>query len=270
MRAGPLHDLHVDRCGDDVQPQGCTLPDSGWCRPAADHTAGSQHLYMFCDNDAGTNGVTGANPGDPGFTVGTLWSYVSADNGYTWKRYEVDRYTATCRQVRTRRRHHVAVSYCRRRRRPVRTVGRSGHGHNPSLVTPTNSDDRYKQATRLKLYHSIDHGQTWTMQDVTPPNSGIIRYSWMGIADDGKTIGVGYFTHPTTTGTWHVFAGASPRFGYPVTYALVDSRRGRARGRLRVRGLLRGDVRPGRPAECRLHAVRGPRRRRQHNGLPEL
>jgi len=95
-------------------------------------------------------------------------------------------------------------------------------GHNPSLVTPTNSDDRYKQATRLKLYHSIDHGQTWTMQDVTPPNSGIIRYSWMGIADDGKMIGVGYFTHPTTTGTWHVFAGASSRFGYPVTYALVD------------------------------------------------
>src|SRR5205807_1673078 len=75
-------------------PQGCTLPDSGWCRRAADHTAGSQHLYMFCDNDAGTNGVTGANPGDPGFTVGTLWSYVSADNGYTWKRYEVDRYNS--------------------------------------------------------------------------------------------------------------------------------------------------------------------------------
>jgi hypothetical protein len=204
-------------------PQGCTLPDSGWCRPAADHTPGSQYLYMFCDNDAGTNGVTGANPGDPGFTVGTLWSYVSADNGYTWKRYKVDTYNS---DLPSGSNTNGDITW------PSLTVAARGDlyalwadpvtGHDPSLVTPTNSDDRYKRATHLKLYHSTDNGKTWAMQDVTPPNSGIIRYSWMGIADDGKTVGVGYFTHPTLTGNWHVFAGASPRFGSPVTYALVD------------------------------------------------
>ena len=209
--------------GTTFDPQGCTMPDSGWCRPAADHTTGSQFLYMFCDNDAGTNGVTGANPGDPGFTIGTLWSYVSADNGYTWNRYRVDSYNS---DLPSGSNTNGDITW------PSLTVAAGGDlyalwadpvtGHDPSLVTPTNSDDRYKQATHLKLYHSTDHGKTWVMQDVTPTNSGIIRYSWMGIADDGKTIGVGYFMHPTLTGNWHVFAGAAPRFGSAVTYALAD------------------------------------------------
>ena len=30
---------------------GYTLKDSGWCRPAADHAAGSPYLYAFCTND---------------------------------------------------------------------------------------------------------------------------------------------------------------------------------------------------------------------------
>jgi hypothetical protein len=74
-------------------PQGCTLPDSGWCRPAADHTPGSQYLYMFCTNDAGADDEVN-NPGDAGFTVGTLYTYVSADDGHSWKRYKVDNYNA--------------------------------------------------------------------------------------------------------------------------------------------------------------------------------
>ena len=103
-------------------------------------------------------------------------------------------------------------------------------GHDPSLVTPTNSDDRYKQATHLKLYHSTDHGKTWVMQDVTPTNSGIIRYSWMGIADDGKTIGVGYFTHPTLTGNWQNYEFTNPvpttEVGATLSFSLDPSTAG--------------------------------------------
>src|SRR5205823_6184422 len=55
--------------------QGTPLPDSGWCRPAADHTPGSKYVYAFCTNDNGT-----------------LYSYVSADDGATFSRYTVGSY----------------------------------------------------------------------------------------------------------------------------------------------------------------------------------
>jgi hypothetical protein len=50
----------------------------------------------------------------------------------------------------------------------------------------------------------------------------LIRYSWMSVAGDGHTIGVGYFTHATINGNWHVYAGTSPSFGTAVSYSLVD------------------------------------------------
>src|SRR5436190_14438710 len=79
--------------GATFDPVGCTLPDSGWFRPAADHTAGSPYLYMFCTNDSGADDNINSE-GTPGYTVGTLWSYVSADNGATWKRFKVDNYNS--------------------------------------------------------------------------------------------------------------------------------------------------------------------------------
>src|SRR5207237_964240 len=68
---------------------GCTLADSGWCRPAADHTAPYSYVYAICTNDGGSDGVAGAV--DP---VGTLWSYVSSDDGQTFSRYKVGTYHA--------------------------------------------------------------------------------------------------------------------------------------------------------------------------------
>src|SRR5437868_634448 len=56
---------------------GKTLYDSGWCRPAADHRAGSKFVYAFCTNDSGT-----------------LYSYVSGDDGATWNRYVAGSYNA--------------------------------------------------------------------------------------------------------------------------------------------------------------------------------
>jgi len=79
--------------GNTFDSLGCTLPDTGWCRPAADHTPGSKYLYMLCTNDAGADDEINT-PGDPGFTVGTLYSFVSADDGATWQRYKVDSYNS--------------------------------------------------------------------------------------------------------------------------------------------------------------------------------
>src|SRR5205823_8445627 len=63
--------------GTTFDPVGKTLVDSGWCRPAADHRAGSPYVYAFCTNDEGT-----------------LYSYVSPDDGHTFARYKAGMYAA--------------------------------------------------------------------------------------------------------------------------------------------------------------------------------
>src|SRR5690349_22149651 len=40
--------------GDTFNSLGCTLPDSGWCRPASDHRTGVHLLYAVCGNDGGS------------------------------------------------------------------------------------------------------------------------------------------------------------------------------------------------------------------------
>src|SRR5206468_9703532 len=128
---------------------------------------------------------------------------------------------------------------------------------------------RIKIASRLLLYHSTKHGRTWARQDVTPPNEGLIRYSWMDVGSDGKTIGVGYETHATLDGNWHVYGGISPKFGSPVTYALADPVETAPAG-VQLRRLFRGRVRQPRPARHRVHPMHGPRSGRRHDRLPEL
>jgi hypothetical protein len=195
--------------GATFNPLGCTLPDSGWCRPAADHAVGSPYLYMFCTNDAGADDNVN-NQGDPGFTVGTLWSYVSSDDGATWKRYMVDSYNAAL----TGGGASGDITW------PAVKVASNGNVY--ALFANPVSSNGVKTGTRLNLYRSTDHGAHWSKQDVTPSNAGLIRYSWMDVAGDGHTVGVGYFTHATVSGNWHVFAGTSSSFGAPVNYSLVD------------------------------------------------
>lgn len=196
--------------GASFDPVGCTLPDSGWCRPAADHTAGSQYLYMFCTNDAGADDNVN-NPGDPGFTVGTLWSYVSADDGKTWHRYMVDSYNS---DLPSGSNTNGDITW------PAIKVATNGYVY--ALFANPTSVNQVKTGTILNLYRSTDHGVHWARQNVTPPNAGLIRYSWMDIAGDGRTVGVGYFTHATVNGNWHVFAGKETTFGGTVQYSLVD------------------------------------------------
>jgi hypothetical protein len=200
--------------GNTFDPVGCTLPDSGWCRPAADHSPASTYLYMVCTNDAGADYEVNT-PGDPGFTVGTLYSYVSADNGATWKRYRVDSYNSDL----------PGGGETNDIGWPSVTVAKDGSIYalfGDPITGLDSSGTRIKVGESLKLYHSTDHGKTWAKQNVTPANPGLIRYSWVDVGPDGKTIGVGYETHADINGNWHVYAGTSPKFGSAVTYALVD------------------------------------------------
>jgi len=134
-------------------PVGCTLPDSGWCRPAADHTPGSNYLYMFCTNDGGADDEVNAS-GDPGFTVGTLWSYVSADNGVSWKRYKVDNYNSNLPGGGT----SGDISW------PQVVVAKDGSVY-ALFNNPVSNSSQVKTGSRLELYHSVDHGKTWVRQD---------------------------------------------------------------------------------------------------------
>jgi hypothetical protein len=54
---------------------GVPLPDSGWCRPAADHRPGSKLVYAACTNDGGK-----------------LYAYVSTDDGGSFTRYDMGTY----------------------------------------------------------------------------------------------------------------------------------------------------------------------------------
>jgi BNR/Asp-box repeat len=197
--------------GMNFDPVGCTLPDSGWCRPAADHTPGSKYLYMVCTNDAGADDEIN-NPGDPGFTVGTLWAYVSADDGHTWQRHRVDGYNSN---LPSGSNTNGDITW------PSVTVAPNGAVY-ALFANPISDADQNKTGTKLLLYRSTDHGTTWSRQDVTPPNPGLIRYSWMAVSGDGHTVGVAYFTHQTVDGNWHVYAGTAPTFGATVQYSLVD------------------------------------------------
>lgn len=196
--------------GQTFDPVGCTLPDSGWCRPAADHTPGSQYLYMFCTNDAGADDNVN-NPGDPGFTVGTLWTYVSADNGTSWKRYKVDNYNANLPSG-SNTSGDITWSQT--------VVGKDGSVY-ALFNNPISNASQVKTGSQLFLYHSVDHGKTWARQNVTPSNPGLIRYTWVDVASDGR-VGVGYESHATLNSRWHVFAGVSSGFGHPVNYSMAD------------------------------------------------
>jgi hypothetical protein len=162
---------------------GCTLADSGWCRPAADHTAPYQYVYAICTNDGGSDDVS--SPIDPN---GTLWSYVSADDGRTWSRYKMGTYKAL----------DTTTSWP--------TVAIAPDGSLWALyVDAVKLDENNNPITnKLMLFHSTDHGKTWTSQNITPM-SGRYHYSWLSISPNGKKLGVGLYYRPDNNSDWHVY-----------------------------------------------------------------
>jgi hypothetical protein len=187
--------------GDTFDPFGVTLNDSGWCRPAADHRAGSKLLYVLCTNDGGANDVN-ENAGDPGFEKGILWSYVSADDGHTWRRYKMGGYRA----------NDPWTTY------PSVTVAKDGtvyalyaeNDTTKSCDAVTSSTigcgENIKQ-THLWLYTSKTNGRTWSRREVTP-NKGLTRYTWVAVAPNG-TLGIAYYHRPNKSSDWFLYAATA-------------------------------------------------------------
>jgi len=162
---------------------GYTLKDSGWCRPAADHALNSKYVYAFCTDDGGSDDVT--SPTNP---VGNLYAYVSADDGQSFSRYLAGHYQAL----------DSTTSWP--------TVSVSPDGSIWALYVDAASLDGNNNpvTNRLMLFHSTNHGQSWTLQDITPM-IGRYRYAWLAVSPNGKKLGIGVYYTPNSGTQWHVY-----------------------------------------------------------------
>jgi hypothetical protein len=151
---------------------GVGLPDSGWCRPAADHRPGSKLVYAFCTNDGGQ-----------------LYSYVSRDDGRTFTRYTVGTYNND----------DATQSY------PYVEVGPDGTIW--ALYTDSNDlgDGGIPNTNKIYLFKSTNQGKSFTKTDVTPVK-GRYQYAWLALSKDGKKLGFGTYYRPNADFPWEVAA----------------------------------------------------------------
>ena len=177
---------------------GYTLPDSGWCRPAADPRAGSAYVYAVCTNDGGSNDITDSCPCDPGI----IWAYVSSDNGHTFSRHQVGTYEAL----------DGTTSW------PTVAIGPRGDVW-ALYVNGILDKNGNTVENRLLLFHSTDHGATWTRQDITPLR-GRYHYSWLSISPDGRFLGVGLYYRPDNSSPWRVYGAIWRPGGRPSLVSL--------------------------------------------------
>ena len=75
-------------------------------------------------------------------------------------------------------------------------------------------------ANTLNLYHSTDHGKTWTHRDITP-KTGRYEYAWLSVSPDGKKLGIGTYYRPTNTDDWYVY-GSVFGTGSKPSFTLLD------------------------------------------------
>lgn len=169
--------------GQSFTPLGYTLKDSGWCRPAADHGPGSQYVYVVCTNDGGANDLT-TNPGPNG----TLWAYVSSDDGRDYNRFKVGDYSAL----------DATSSW------PTLQVAPNGSIWALYVDATALDANGNPLGNKLVLFHSTDRGQTWTSQDITP-EPGRYRYGWLSVSRDGKRLGLGIYHRPGSNVPWQVY-----------------------------------------------------------------
>jgi hypothetical protein len=149
---------------------GVPLPDSGWCRPAADHRPGSQLVYAACTNDGGK-----------------LYSFVSKDDGRTWARYDMGSYNNA----------DGTQSW------PTIQVGPDGTVWVLYVDSNDIGDGGIPNTNKLYLFKSTNQGKSFTRQDVTPV-VGRYQYAWLSLSSDGKKMGMGVYYRPNATFPWGV------------------------------------------------------------------
>ena len=167
---------------------GIPLLDSGWCRPAADHRAGSKLLYVACTNDGGK-----------------LYSYVSSDDGHTWLRYDMGTYNNA----------DGTQSW------PTIQVGPDGTVWVLYVDSNDVGDGGIPNTSQLYLFKSTTNGKTWTKQEVTPV-VGRYQYAWLSLTGNGKTLGFGVYYRPNNTFDWNVAAVTWAAGGKPSAKNFVN------------------------------------------------
>jgi hypothetical protein len=203
---------------------GIQLKGSGWCRPAA--APKSAYVYALCTDDAGADDVT-TTSGDKTHRVGTIYSYVSADDGKTWNRYPVTHYNA----------FDAWTSY------PVINVAADGSlwgFYVDGKTKPTcTSGQCTPMGAKFPVMHSVDHGKHWRVYDAAPAGAAKdwqYRYGWVSVNRDSKTLGLAVYGRPYTaksSNPWRVYgavfrAGQHPALTsldekHPVAPAFYDS-----------------------------------------------
>jgi len=188
---------------------GVTLPDSGWCRPIASHAAGSKLIVVVCTNDGGANDDN-TLPCTPGFMTGTLWAYVSNDDGRSFTQHKVGSYNP-CNPVDSwpAVAEDAAGNLYALYLDATTTGGPGPTGAIPGVGDPLSTVAA--SSYHLNLFRSSDHGVTWSMRDVTP-EKGVYHYSWLDVAPDG-TIGVVFYHAKDANSDWFVDSEIIP----PVT-----------------------------------------------------
>jgi hypothetical protein len=167
---------------------GLPLLDSGWCRPAADHRAGSKLLYVACTNDGGK-----------------LYSYVSTDDGHSFQRYDMGTYNDA----------DGTQSW------PTIQVAPDGTVWVLYVDSTDVGDGGIPNTNKLYLFKSKDSGRTWTKQDVTPV-AGRYQYGWLSLTGDGKTLGLGIYYRPNANFAWSVAGVTWPAGGKINARNFVD------------------------------------------------
>jgi hypothetical protein len=190
-------------------PLGCTLPDSGWCRPATDHRAGKHLVYAVCGNDGGSDDVF--SPTNP---KGTLYSYTSPDDGQTWSRHVVGSYQAldstfSWPSVMTAPDGTLWAIYVDAHQLECST----------DITGATTCDP---DSNRIMLYQSTNQGVTWKGKDITP-RPGRYRYAWLAVSPDGSKLGIGvYYTPNSTTDPWRVYGAIFAPWQKPQLVSLDE------------------------------------------------
>jgi hypothetical protein len=151
---------------------GVALPDSGWCRPAADHRVGSTLVYAICTNDGGK-----------------LYAYVSTDDGRSFTRYDIGTYNNA----------DGTQSW------PTVQVGPDGTIWVLYVDSNDVGDGGIPNTNQLYLFKSMTGGRTWTKTEITPV-VGRYEYGWLSLSADGTKLGLGIYYRPNNTYPWSVAA----------------------------------------------------------------
>jgi hypothetical protein len=165
---------------------GYTLKGSGWCRAAADHTKRSHYVYVVCTNDGEI-----ASPVDEATSTygnhGLVYAYVSSNDGATFTRHTVGKYVG----------RNSAQEW------PGTVVAPDGSIWS-LLVDAGKLDGTNPVTNRLILFHSTNHGRSWSRRDITPV-AGRYRFSWFDISPDGKHLGLGVYYKAPNKNVFRVY-----------------------------------------------------------------